>query len=69
MHCLFLGIAKWIVKRLWIDHKKLTTSQLKQIQKKMSEIQVPSDIGQIPRKVDCVRDLTILQLMNRKHLS
>ncbi|CAG8716188.1 12403_t:CDS:2, partial [Ambispora leptoticha] len=39
MHCLFLGIAKWIVKRLWVDHRKLNTSQLKQIQKKMSEIQ------------------------------
>ena len=53
MHCLFLGIAKWIVKWLWVDHRKLSINQLRQIQNKMSEIQVPSNISRIPRKVDC----------------
>ena len=53
MHCLFLGIAKWIVKRLWVDNGKLNINQLRQIQNKMSEIQVQSNIGRIPRKVDC----------------
>jgi len=24
MHCLFLGIAKWIVKRIWVDKGILT---------------------------------------------
>jgi Transposase family tnp2 len=53
MHCLFLGIAKWIVKRIWIDEGILTPNVLKEIQKKMNQFQVPSDLGRISRKVDC----------------
>jgi hypothetical protein len=44
MHCLFLGIARWIVKRLWVDEKVLTQSALQSIQKKMNEFQVPADL-------------------------
>ncbi|PKC07317.1 hypothetical protein RhiirA5_389857 [Rhizophagus irregularis] len=29
MHCLFLGIVHWIVKKIWIDGGKLTKSHLK----------------------------------------
>jgi hypothetical protein len=53
MHCLFLGIAKWIVRRLWIENGVLTTHILKTVQKKMDEFKVPADLGQIPGKVDC----------------
>ena len=35
MHCLFLGIARWIVKRLWIEEGVLLSESLKVIQKKM----------------------------------
>src|SRR6266498_6108688 len=52
MHCLFLGIARWIVKRIWIEESILTPKTLKKIQKKMDEFQVPADLGRIPRKVD-----------------
>jgi hypothetical protein len=52
MHCLFLGIAKWIVKRLWIEEKVLTPSALKKVQTVMNQFRVPSDIGRIPRKID-----------------
>ena len=45
MHCLFLGIAKWIVKRIWVDEEILTTNTLKMVQKKMDEFQIPSDLG------------------------
>jgi len=34
MHCLFMGIAKWIVKRIWVDEGILTPTHLKEIQKK-----------------------------------
>lgn len=51
MHCLFLGIAKWIVKRIWIDEGVLTTNSLKMVQKKMNEFQIPSDLGRIPGKI------------------
>jgi hypothetical protein len=53
MHCLFLGIAKWIVKRIWIDEKILTQNNLQSIQKKMNEFQVPADLGRIPGKIYC----------------
>lgn len=53
MHCLFLGIAKWIVKRIWVDERVLTPEHLKNIQRKMNLIQVPADLGRIPRKIDC----------------
>ena len=48
MHCLFLDIAKWIVKRIWVDEEILTTNTLKMVQKKMDEFQIPSDLGRIP---------------------
>ena len=51
MHCLFLGIAKWIVKRIWIDEKILTPNALQSIQKKMNDFQVPADLGRIPGKI------------------
>lgn len=51
MHCLFLGIARWIVKRLWIETGVLSQETLKIIQKKMNEFQIPSDLGRIPGKI------------------
>src|SRR5204863_546950 len=52
MHCLFLGIAKWIVKKIWVDEGVLTPDNLKNIQRKMNQIQVPADLGRIPQKID-----------------
>jgi hypothetical protein len=51
MHCLFLGIARWIVKRIWVDEKILTQTDLYEIQKKMDRFQIPSDLGRIPGKI------------------
>jgi hypothetical protein len=51
MHCLFLGIARWIVKRIWIEEGVLIPNSLKQIQKKMNEFQIPSDLGRIPGNI------------------
>jgi len=53
MHCLFLGIARWIVKRIWVDEGILNQESLIEIQKKMDEFQVPSDLGRIPGKIHC----------------
>jgi len=52
MHCLFLGIAKWIVKRIWIEEGILTLDSLNIIQKRMDEFQIPSDLGRIPGKIN-----------------
>ena len=53
MHYLFLGIAKWIVRRVWMEEGILTPQVLKMVQKKMDEFKVLSDLGRIPGKVDC----------------
>ena len=45
MHCLFLGIRKWLVKRIWIDESVLTNNALNEIQVMIEKFQVPSDIG------------------------
>ena len=51
MHCLFLGIAYWIIKRLWIDHGKLTKSHLETMESRAKSIKVPADLGRIPFKI------------------
>jgi hypothetical protein len=51
MHCLFLGISKWIVTRLWIEENRLTTKHLEIMQERANKIKVPSDIGRIPNKI------------------
>ncbi|GET58963.1 hypothetical protein GLOIN_2v1786477 [Rhizophagus irregularis DAOM 181602=DAOM 197198] len=43
MHYLFLGIAKWIVKRIWVDQGILTSSMLNEVQKQMNRFQVPKN--------------------------
>jgi hypothetical protein len=45
MHCLFLGIAKWIVKKIWVDEGVLTPDVLKKVQKKMDKFKVPFNLG------------------------
>ncbi|CAI2195524.1 15763_t:CDS:2, partial [Funneliformis geosporum] len=52
MHCLFLGIAKWIVTRLWIEENKLITADLTVMQKRVDKIQVPTDIGRLSRRIN-----------------
>jgi hypothetical protein len=51
MHCLFLGVAKWIIKSIFINQEKLTINQLRVAQNRMDNIELPSDIGRIPPKI------------------
>ena len=51
MHCLFLGIAKWIVMRLWIEGEKLSADDLKLMDKRAKKLQPLLDIGRIPYKI------------------
>ena len=51
MHCLFLGIANWIIKRLWIDNNKITKSDLQKMGKRAKRMKIPADIGRIPDKI------------------
>ena len=50
MHCLFLGIAKWIIK-LWIDEDVLTPHNLALMENQAKNMQIPVDIGRIPYKI------------------
>jgi hypothetical protein len=54
MHCLFLGIAKWIVTRLWINDGKgkLSLKDIETMQSRVNTIKIPSDIGRIPSKIE-----------------
>jgi hypothetical protein len=69
MHCLFLGIAKWITKRIWIDEGILTDKDLQSIQKKMNGFEIPSDLGRILVKFTVVRDSPILPLTSGETFS
>jgi hypothetical protein len=51
MHCLFLGVGKWIIKKLLLANEKLTKQQCSTIDQRMKIVKVPSDIGRIPSKV------------------
>lgn len=51
MHCLFLGIAHWIIKKLWIDGNKITKHDLEKMEKRAKAIQIPADLGRIPNKI------------------
>jgi hypothetical protein len=51
MHCLFLGIAHWIVKRLWVDGGKITQQHLELLEKRAKDIKIPADLGRIPNKI------------------
>jgi hypothetical protein len=50
MHCLFLGIARWIVKKLWVDIK-FSKSELNLIGKRAKSIKIPADLGRVPDSI------------------
>ena len=51
MHCLFLGVAKWIIKSIFVNQEKLSMDQLRVAQSRMDNVELPSDIGRIPPKI------------------
>ncbi|GET54135.1 hypothetical protein GLOIN_2v1788017 [Rhizophagus irregularis DAOM 181602=DAOM 197198] len=51
MHCLFLGVAKWIVMKLWIDEGILNNEKLKIMQERADLIKFPSDLGRHPVRI------------------
>src|SRR5271169_4985942 len=51
MHNLFLGIAHWIVKRLWIEGGKISKSDLELMENRAKQIKLPADMKRIPYKI------------------
>ncbi|CAH1232939.1 Hypp536 [Branchiostoma lanceolatum] len=64
MHNLFLGTAKRVIE-VWKDLGILTDKMLHAIQEKVDNVEAPSDIGKIPRKIaSCFGGFTADQLKN-----
>jgi hypothetical protein len=51
MYCLFLGVAKWIVMKLWIGEGILDDAKLKIMQKRADEIKIASELGRCPARI------------------
>ena len=51
MHCLFLGVAKWIVTKLWISEGILDDAKLKIMQKRADAIKITSDLERRPVRI------------------
>ncbi len=51
MHCLFLGVAKWIVTKLWIGQGILDNVKLEIMQKRADTIKISSDLGRRPVRI------------------
>ena len=51
MHCLFLGVAKWIIMKLWIGESILDDTKLKIMQKRTDIIKIPSDLERCPVRI------------------
>ena len=51
MHCLFLGVAKWIVMKLWIGEGILDYAKLKIMQKRADAIRITSDLRRHPARI------------------
>ncbi|XP_058880312.1 uncharacterized protein LOC131737148 [Acipenser ruthenus] len=50
MHNLFLGTAKHVIE-IWKEQGILTDKDMKSIQEKIDDFEVPSDLGRIPNKI------------------
>ena len=51
MHCLFLGVAKWIFTKLLIGEGTLDSEKLKMMQKWANKIKIASDLGRRPIRI------------------
>jgi hypothetical protein len=51
MHCLFLGVAKWIVTKLWIGEGILNEAKLKIMQERADMIKLTGDLGRRPVRI------------------
>ena len=66
MHNLCLGIAKYMVHRVWIDHCYLDRRKLAKIEDRLASVSVPPMVsfGQPPASIDPTANLTAEQWMN-----
>lgn len=51
MHNLFLGTAKTVMKKIWLQRDIISSAKLNVIQCRIDNMSVPSDLGRIPKKI------------------
>ena len=51
MHNLFLGTAKTMMKKIWLERGIISSAQLHIIQTRIDSMNIPSGIGRIPKKI------------------
>lgn len=51
MHNLYLGTAKRILKKVWIEQNLISTKQFEVIQARVDSVRVPGKLGRIPSKI------------------
>ena len=51
MHNLFLGTAKNVMKKIWLQRDIISDAKLNLIQCRIDNMSVPSDLGRIPKKI------------------
>ena len=51
MHNLFLGTAKTMMKKIWLQKGTINNAKLDTIQCRIDAMNVPSDMGRIPKKI------------------
>jgi hypothetical protein len=64
MHCLFLGIARWIVKRIWVDEGILNQQSLIKIQKKWMSFRFHPIWAEYQKKSTAEKDFQTLLRTN-----
>ena len=63
MHCLFLGTANYITRKIWIGRQILNKDNLVLIEKRLQKVQVPLHIGRLPCNIDSRSTFTAEQWM------
>ncbi|GBB96996.1 hypothetical protein RclHR1_28970001 [Rhizophagus clarus] len=51
MHNLFLGIAQWIIKKLWIEGNKIFKADLEIMERRAKGIKIPTNLGRASYKI------------------
>ena len=69
MHNLYLGTAKRILKKVWIEQNLINTKQFEVIQGCVDSVHVPGKLGRIPSKIaSSFSSFTADQFMNRTNI-
>ena len=64
MHNLFLGTARNITRKVWIERNVLTPSKLSVINKRLKRVHIPVEIGRLPVNIESGATFTAEHWMN-----